>query len=267
MNTYNTNDESVIVIENYYRYYKTFARSGIVDFHEGPVNWILPKSGEKGPSLAFNIRLEPETAEKIIQEHIKGICERKVPEIWFITPDSTPNNVISILERNGFKNLSSESDEPEPGMLLKKDDFCPYLMSTNCIVCRKVRSKADFRIWIDIVNTALHGWKMIDAENYYTWFENGVYDFYLAEIGGIPVSTAATIRSGDTASMEFVSTLNEYRRRKAAITVSTMALEELFANGVKTVTLSGSVEAVALYKKLGFHNCFYNILLKYNISD
>lgn len=267
MNTYITNDESVIVIENYYRYYKTFARSGIVDFHEGPVNWILPKSGKKGPSLAFNIRLEPEEAEKIIQEHIKGICERKVPEIWFITPDSTPNNIISILERNGFENLSSESDEPEPGMLLKKDAFCPYLMSTNGIVCRKVRSRADFRIWIDIVNTALHGWEMIDAENYYTWFENGVYDFYLAEIGGIPVSTVATIRCGDTASLEFVSTLNEYRRRKAAITVSTMVLNELFANGVKTVTLSGSVEAVALYKKLGFHNCFHNILLKYNISD
>ena len=77
MNTHDTNDESVIVIENYYRYYKTFAWSGIVDFHEGPVNWILPKSGEKGPSLAFKIRLESEAAEKIIQEYIKGICEKR----------------------------------------------------------------------------------------------------------------------------------------------------------------------------------------------
>ena len=267
MNTYNTNNESAIVVENYYRYYKTFARTGIVDCHESPVNWILPKPGEKGPSLAFNIRLEPETAEEIIREHIKGIRKRKVPEIWFITPDSTPDNIISILERNGFKNLSSESNEPEPGMLLSKDDFCPYPTSTDGMICRKVQSKADFRIWIDIVNTALHGWEMIDAKNYYTWVENGVYDFYLAEIDGTPVSTVATIRNGDTASMEFVSTLNKYRRRKAAITLSTLALDELFANGVKNVTLSGSVEAVALYKKLGFHSCFHNILMKYSISD
>lgn len=267
MKTYNTNDESAIVIDNYYRYYKTFALSGIVDYHEGPVNWILPKSGEKGPSLAFNIRLEAETAEKVVQEHINGICDKKIPDIWFITPDTKPNNIISILEQNGFKNLSLESDEPEPGMLLKKDDFCPCHMPTNGILCRKVQSKVDFRIWIDIVNTALHGWEMIDAEKYYTWLKNGVYDFYLAEIDGIPVSTAATIRNGDTASLEFVSTLNEYRRRKAAITVSTMALDDLFANGVKNVTLSGSFEAVALYKKLGFHDCFHNILLKYNISD
>lgn len=267
MSTHNTNEESAIVIENYYRYYKTFALSEIVDYHDGPVNWILPKSDEKGPSLAFNIRLEEETAEKVIQEHIKGICDKKIPDIWFITPDTKPNNIISILEQSGFENLSSGSDEPEPGMLLKKDDFCPYCISPNDIVCRKVKSKADFRIWIDVVNTALHGWEMIDSENYYTWLKNGVYDFYLAEIDGIPVSTVATIQNGDTASLEFVSTLNEYRRRKAAITVSTMALYNLFAKGVKTVTLSGSVEAVALYKKLGFHDCFHNILLKYNIPD
>lgn len=101
---------------------------------------------------------------------------------------------------------------------------------------------------------------MIYAENCCTWFENRVYDFYLAGIGGIPVSSVAIIRSGDTASMEFVSTLNEYRRRKEAITVSTMALD---LYGVKIVTLSGSVGAVALYKKLGFHN----ILLKHNMPD
>ena len=266
MKTYRKDSESAIVIANYYRYYQTFARTGEVDFHEGPVNWILPKPGEKGPSLAFNIRLEPETAEAKIREYRKGIDEGKVPGIWLITPDSTPDHLVSILERNGFKNLSSESDEPEPGMLLKRNDFRPYPKSKG-IVGRKVRSKEDFGTWIDIVNTALHGWEMIDAKNYDPWLENGVYDFYLAEIDGVPVSTVATIRSGDTASMEFVSTLNGYRRRKAAITLSTLALEELFANGAKTVTLSGSVEAVALYQKLGFHPCFHNILLKYSASD
>ena len=106
---------------------------------------------------------------------------------------------------------------------------------------------------------------MIDAENYYTWIENGTYDAYLGEINGIPVSTAATIRNGDTASLEFVSTLEEYRRRKAAITISSKAISELFENGVKTITLSGSVEAVPLYQKLGFHNCFINILVQYKL--
>lgn len=261
---YNVTDDASVVIANYYRYYKTFAQSGIVDFHAGPVSWIMPKSGENGPSLAFDIRLDAGTAEEVIQEHIKGIHEKKVPGIWFITPDAKPDDILDVLEQNGFRNLSGDTDEP--GMLLNKEDFQPYIDKDDSIVCRKVQSKDDFCIWVDVVNTALHGWKMIDADNYYIWAENGVYDFYLGEIDGIPVSTAATIRSGDTASLEFVSTLSDYRRRKAAITISSKAICGLFENGAETVTLSGAAEAVSLYQKLGFHKCFTNVLVQYDIS-
>lgn len=40
---------------------------------------------------------------------------------------------------------------------------------------------------------------------------------------------------------------------------------ELFENGVRAVTLSGSEEAVELYRKLGFHDCFHNIIMQYDI--
>ena len=260
---YTTKKECDLICSNYYRYYRTFALSDVVDFHEGDISWIIPKEGENGPALAFNIQLKQETAEKEIQKLIEGIRDKKVPSLWFVTPDTKPNNIISLLEQSGFENLSSASDDPEPGMLLNKDDFRPYHMADDGITCRKVQSREEFCTWIDIVNIALHGWEMINAENYYTWLENGIYDFYLAEINGIPVSTAATIRSGNTASLEFVSTLKEYRRKRAGITVSSNAISELFANGVEDVTLSGSLEAVALYQKLGFHSCFENILLKY----
>jgi Predicted acetyltransferase involved in intracellular survival and related acetyltransferases len=83
------------------------------------------------------------------------------------------------------------------------------------------------------------------------------------EIDGIPVSTAATIRTGSTASLEFISTLKEHRRQKAAITLCSRAVEALFDNGVETVTLSGSSEAVPLYERLGFHSCFNNTIMLY----
>ena len=57
----------------------------------------------------------------------------------------------------------------------------------------------------------------------------------------------------------------EYRRRKAAISICSQALGELFENGVRAVTLSGSEEAVELYRKLGFHDCFHNIIMQYDI--
>ena len=49
---------------------------------------------------------------------IQGIREGKVPEIWHITPDATPDNIIDIMKKNGFKDLSESAPDPEPAMSL-----------------------------------------------------------------------------------------------------------------------------------------------------
>lgn len=169
------------IISNYYRYYKSFAYAGIMDYHEGAVSWIIPKDEEKGPSLAFRIHLDEENAGEELDKLIQGIRAKKVPQNWVLTPDATPGNLIAIMEKKGFRNLATEESEPEPAMLLNKKDFEPYQVLDDRIVCRKVQTKEDFRSWISIVNTALHGWDMIDADNYYIWVENGYLDIYLIE--------------------------------------------------------------------------------------
>ncbi|MBD5476761.1 MAG: GNAT family N-acetyltransferase [Lachnospiraceae bacterium] len=261
-----TEIEEKIVIQNYYQYYRMFGQSGIVNIHEGPVCWMMPKEGEKGPSLAFGIHLNKETAEKEVQALIEEIRKGKVPQLWHITPDSTPENIIEILENNGFQNLSAEASGEEPTMLLNKGDFQPYMPISDNIVCHKVKSKEEFKVWIDVVNTALHGWDMIDAEHYYNWVNNERMSIYLGEIDGLLVSTAATIQNGNVASLEFVSTLENYRRRKIASTVCSKALEDLFEAGVQSVSLGACGESAYLYRRLGFHNCFNNIIGIYDIA-
>ena len=164
--------EADIVASNYYRYYSTFALSGIVEYHEGKVSWIMPKEGKNGPQLGFRVYLDEETAEEEVQNMVASIRAKHMPQQWIITPDAAPSNIISIMEANGFQNLSADSSEPEPAMLLNKQDFQPYVPVDASITCRKVTSKEEFKVWIDIVNEALHGWDMIDADNYYIWVEN-----------------------------------------------------------------------------------------------
>ncbi len=60
-----------------------------------------------------------------------------------------------------------------------------------------------------MVNTALHGWDMIDAELYFVWVESNNVNIYMAEINGIAVSMCATMLNNNTASLEFVSKLKE----------------------------------------------------------
>lgn len=252
-----------IIASNYFNYYRAFARSGIVDLHEGPVSWIIPREGQKGPSLGFRVRLTDENAERELMALVQSIRQGKAPQTWIVTPDATPENILDIMERNGFRNLSEEDDEP--AMLLRKKDFQPYTEEGSRIVCREISSMEDFRSWIKVVNTALHGWDMIDAEHYFAWVENEHIRIYLAEIDGTAVSTCATIRNGNTGSLEFVSTLAQYRRRKAAALLSSCAIGRLLNSGADTVTLGACGDAVHLYKRLGFKAYFNNIILKYGV--
>lgn len=254
------------IVQNYYNYYKIFAQADIMDLYEGSVSWIMPCKGEKGPSIAFRICLNEENAEAELGGYIQGIREGKVPQIWHVTPDATPDNIIEIMKQNGFKDLSEGSPDLEPTMLLHKNDFIPCAEKNSRIVCRKIGTKKDFKLWIDVVNTALHGWDMIDADHYFTWVESNNINIYLAEINETAVSTCATIQNGKVASLEFVSTLEEYRRRKAAALLCSCAINDLLNKGAEVVTLSACGHSASLYEGLGFKRCFNNTVLKYDFK-
>ncbi len=262
MEKYVRRREKSIVAANYFRYYRAFSLSGIVDWHQGPVEWIMPREGEKGPALAFHINLGEQDWERELSSLIEGIKAGRVPSKWVVTPDDMPGDIVKRLESMGFQNLSAGGTEP--GMILHQHEFCPCFSEGGTLRIKRVQTREEMEIWVDVVNTALHGWDMIDAQHYFVWVESEDIKLYLCEIDGVAVSTAATIRTEDTASLEFVSTLEEYRRRGAAAAVCSRALEELFADGVRTVTLSGAEEALALYKNLGFNECFENTIMLYD---
>ena len=259
--------EAGMVIRNYYRYYRSFALCGAVAFHERPeLQWIMPVKGEKGPAIAFRPRLMGPDAAQRLEALKAGIRAGEIPQRWLVVPDVPLEETVLLLEQNGFHNLAAQAAGPEPAMLLYREDFLPYPPCRD-IECRRVRSREDFRAWVDTVNTALHGWEMIDGERYYRWVCDGHLRIYLGLIKGVPAATAATIQTGREASLEFVSTLREYRRQGAAACLCSAALEELFANGAAAVTLSACGGSVSLYEKLGFHRCFDNIVMQYDIPQ
>lgn len=265
MQKYVNQTEQDIAISNYYHYYKAFPQSNIIDLHEGPVSWIIPCEGAKGPSIAFRIHLNAQDADAELKTLTQGIRKGKVPAIWHVTPDASPYNIVGLMKENGFKDLSEGSPEPEPTMFLHKEDFTPYSNGSSQITCHKISTMEDFKSWIDVVNTALHGWDMIDAEHYFTWVKSSNINIYLAKINGIAVSTCATMQHGSFASLEFVSTLKEYRRKKAAASLCSYAIKDLFQNEAETITLGACDQSPHLYEKLGFKKCFNNLVMKYDI--
>lgn len=76
--------ESETVISNYQHYFKAFADSGIINYQEGTVSWIMPAPGEKGPAMAFGIHLSEEEAEAQLQKIVEGIRAKQIPQMWHI---------------------------------------------------------------------------------------------------------------------------------------------------------------------------------------
>jgi predicted acetyltransferase len=63
--------------------------------------------------------------------------------------------------------------------------------------------------------------------------------------------------------LEFVLTLEEYRRQGAYTAVCAEALKQLKEQNIKTVILGSSPEATSIYKKLGFVPYLEKVLLTF----
>lgn len=119
-----------------------------------------------------------------------------------------------------------------------------------------VGSEGDFAAWVDVVNEALHGWELVTVRQHYPLVSSGKMVCYLARLDGRPVATSATMQQGEVGSVEFVSTLEAYRRRGAGTAVSVAALRGLRERGATVATLRGSAEAKGIYRRLGFEAYF-----------
>lgn len=157
---------------------------------------------------------------------------------------------MDILIAKGFQDLSDPA-EPEPGMAMDLEGLAASSAPAGFEIAR-VESRSAFVVWVDVVNEALHGWAMLDAEDYLPLVSREGVAFYLALRDGTPVSTAATIEDDEWASLEFVSTLREHRRQGAATALCLEALRRLRGRGFITVTLRASHPAVPIYRKLAF---------------
>jgi ribosomal protein S18 acetylase RimI-like enzyme len=188
-----------------------------------------------------------------------------IPSLWVITAHSTPANVLDDLRSVGFECLT-DSNHPEPGMALDIDEFSLETDIHTDIEIKKVETLAEFELWIDVVNEALHGWKMLSVEHYHPWLHYPPLVFYLGCRDGNPIATLATLQDGENASLEFVSTLKEYRCQGAATALCAKALKDLRLSGVKTVTLRSSTEAISVYARLGFKPYYEQLIISYPID-
>jgi GNAT superfamily N-acetyltransferase len=255
-------DKVKCIVDGMELYFRTFALAENICLHMGDIEWISPKPDSAGPSLVYKVSLDERTIKTRLKELLPGLKAGVIPSLWVISPTSTPSNIVDYLVSIGFKG-GLDTEHREPGMALDIDESSMESKSGSNIEIRRVKSLSEFALWIDVVNEALHGWKLLSTEQYYPWLKHNPLSFYLGYHKGTPIATLATIQNGETASVEFVSTLEEYRHQGAATALSIKALKDLQLKGAKTVTLRSSTEAIPVYTKLGFKPYYEQLLFSY----
>ena len=138
-------------------------------------------------------------------------------------------------------------------MALLPEEKPVYEAPGSVISVKRVQQLEDFRTWAGICNRVLHdGYGVVHPVNHYHLCESGKILCYLGFNENTPASAAAIFHNQDVSSLEFVTTLKEYRRKGLAKAVCSRAIDDAFERGSRIITLRSSPEGKRLYLGLGF---------------
>lgn len=215
---------------------------------DGFCTLIHPKEGEEGGTSVFNFRFDGMTDEEI-ERKILQIKEKNIHTFYGCYP---PENVKNILMKSNPKTEENEEDS-ETYMAILPHEKPVYNPPKPPVSAKKVDNLHDFIIWADISNKVLHGgYAIMHPKNHYHLLECGKMQCYLGFYDRLPVSTAAIMNDNSIASLEFVATLKDYRKKGAGGAACRIAVEEAFNNGAAIISLRGFTPGKALYRSIGF---------------
>jgi GNAT superfamily N-acetyltransferase len=210
---------------------------------------ICPNDGEHGIKFIYDLRLE-HLSDDEVQEKIAELKALSPPVWWPLHSEK----VQRLLHGKDYVPHSPvKGDEFYMALFLKNQ---PDTISAGAEITQ-VKTAVDFMIWADMANQIFaSGYQDIHPINHYHWCEKNMLIPYIVYFEDKPVAVSAILNNNDVASLEFVATLPEYRRKGFARVASIVAIRDAFTNGAKIITLRAFYPANLLYQSLGFQVYF-----------
>ena len=219
-------------------YLSLFGEAKHMESHDnGCYTKIWPKQSEKGPTSIFNIRLE-QLSDDDLARTVQEIKAVNCHTWWNL---SYPEKIKNIIYPDGWSACTPNDWEVYSVML--PEELPAYVDSPVCV--RRVESNSDFIVWTAIINDSIQ-------KNHYHLCQNGMMRCYLGYCDDTPVSAAAILKNKGICSVEFATTLSDYRKKGFAAAVCQTAIKEAIHDGAEVITVRAYGESKLLGKKLGF---------------
>lgn len=212
-------------------------------------SYVKPKEGEQGISFIYNVRINDLPAEQIktVVDEMKSM---NMP-LWLSLLVSDEAAYI-------FSGKAPTHEKPEPSeddevyMAMLPEDKREYQENNHKII--KVHSAEEFALWARVTNDILAGGHPdIHPVNHFIWCEEKGVKCYILYHDNTPVSVAAIMDNKGIASLEFVGTIPEMRRKGFAKAVCEKAVSDAFNDDASIVTIRAiNRTAARLYQSIGF---------------
>jgi GNAT superfamily N-acetyltransferase len=190
-----------------------------------------------------------------IHAALKGkIAARKAPALWWVCPESRPENVAEQLLRLGLGKAGSV-----PAMAVDLATLSEQLPPVKGLTVRRVGGADDQRLWGRIAAEGT-GFTTSAAERFGE-FERSIVDAgylaqrrYLGFLDGAPVASSALVLDSGVAGIYAVATLEAARRRGIGGAMTLVPLLEARGEGYHIGILQASSKGYPIYKKMGFRD-------------
>ena len=200
---------------------------------------------------AYGARFTTATAESRIAAITTQACERGVPLLWRVGPDSRPADLGDRLLQSGFIHVDRAA-----GMAVNLDEI-EAPACADYVTLRPVRSLADLELWNDIgaEGFEMPGFAAASCLAMHATLGLGSDSShwpYLAELDNEPVAMAALTLFAGVACLQTLATRAQARNRGLGTALTSHIMAEGRRRGFEVGVLQASALGHSVYEKLGF---------------
>lgn len=246
-------------------YWKTLGQAkGLRFVSEQEFDYVI-SDDRNGPERIFHIRFDEAGLSDRLYKVLARIKAGKLPDSFMMTSATTPQNLPELLKEKGF-----DLDTSGLCMAMDLENAAVKGCGIPALQMIELADEALLPEWLQIVSRALFGCELLTLEQVRDIYRQRSTRFYMGLYDGIPVSVCMTIAERDTATLELVATLREYRKRGIATALIQKALSDLKHAEVKVVTLRAEIDGIGVYENIGFRevcrrtvaSCNWELLFK-----
>lgn len=207
------------------------------------------------PDDTFNYVLDADFTESVAKDKISEVTNyfknKNVPFSWWISPYDKPDQLPTLLEKNGYLNT-----ENNIAMYLDLDSWSvPPLSATPQLkIIRALDEKT------------LHDFALVLANDkdafktYYSWIaailtDDDPIEYYVGYIDDKPVVRGLSCYYAGVTGLHWLSTTPHKRKKGYGTAMQEYRLKRAKELGYHVAVLQASSEGYALYRRLGYKEC------------